>query len=423
MSECRIDTMPNRTHRNDTPTDNTTTQIPRGRRMSDQRAIVQELVRAAQRGEDVVLASVVRAAGATYRGVGARMLVRADGTTVGLLSGGCLEGEVMHRAARVRDSGEPEILAYGGRSNDELIWGFGTGCSGLVEILLERRSAGSAGALGALLASALDDARPSVIATVVRAAGDGASEIGARVLVRSPATATRDGNWGRGGALEAVIADAQSGEVGTRRGMNLEYAIPLPQEEARGDVVSIQVAFELVVPSIEVAICGSGPDVVPVARLATSLGWAVTVVDPRPVSFTPPERFGSARVVECAHSDRLADVISPSVRTAAIVMSHNFERDLDYLDSLARTGAGYIGVLGPRARTERLLGDLAARGRPVPESMHERLHAPIGLDVGGDGAEAIALSIVAEISAVMFGRPGSHLSESVAGIHEEPVLA
>ncbi|HLB10797.1 MAG TPA: XdhC family protein, partial [Gemmatimonadaceae bacterium] len=244
-----------------------------------------------------------------------------------------------------------------------------------------------------------------------------------RVLVRSPSMATRDGNWGRVGALEAVIADAQSGEVGARRGMNLNYAIPLHQDGARGEVVSIQVAFELVMPSIEVAICGSGPDVVPVARLATALGWAVTVVDSRPVSFTPPERFGSARVVECAHSDRLADVILPGARTAAIVMSHNYERDLDYLDALARADAVYIGVLGPRARTERMLGDLAARGRPFPESMRERLFAPIGLDVGGDGAEAIALSIVAEISAVMFGRPGSHLSENVAGIHEEPVFA
>jgi xanthine dehydrogenase accessory factor len=391
--------------------------------VSDQRAIAKELVSAAGRGESVVLASVVRTVGPTYRGVGARMVVRADGTTVGLLSGGCLEGDLVQRAAQVRESGAPEIVSYDGRADDELIWGLGLGCNGLVEILLERREAVSAGALGALLSSALDDAAPSVIATVVRAAGNGAPDVGARVLVRAPVRVVRDGNWGRGAVLDAVSADARSAQVSARRGMNLEYVLSGNPEESLDDAVTVQVAFELVAPSIEVVICGSGPDVVPVTRIATSLGWSVTVVDPRPVAFTPPERFASARVVECAHSECLGEVISPNARTAAIVMSHNYERDLDYLDALARTEVAYIGVLGPRARTERLLGDLASRGQPFPESMLGRVFGPIGLDIGGDGPEAIALSIIAEIAAVMSGREGSHLREGMASIHEATTLA
>jgi xanthine dehydrogenase accessory factor len=390
--------------------------------MSEQRAIARELVRASHSGESVVLASVVRTVGATYRGVGARMIVRADNTTVGLLSGGCLEGELVERAVRVRESGAPEVVSYDGRSGDELIWGLGLGCNGLVEILLEPRGAASAGALGALLDSALDDAAPSVLATVVRATGEGAPEIGARVLVRAPVHVSRDGDWGRGAALGAVIADAQSGQVRARRGMNLEYVLSRDIEGSLDAAVTVEVAFELVMPSIDIVICGSGPDVVPVARLATSLGWGVTVVDPRPVAFTPPERFGSARVVECAHSDCLGEVVSPNRRTVAVVMSHNYERDLDYLDGLARSDAAYIGVLGPRARTERLLRDLDARGRPFPEGMLDRLFAPIGLDLGGDGAEAIALSIVAEIAAVMSGRAASHLSGRAESIHEMPAL-
>ena len=136
-----------------------------------------------EQGESVVLASVVRTEGATYRAVGARMVVRADGATVGLLSSGCLEGEIIERAARVRESGIAEVMTYDGRSDEELVWGLGTGCNGLVEILLERRTAESAGVLGALLARALDDSQPSVIATVVRASGAGAPRVGARVLV------------------------------------------------------------------------------------------------------------------------------------------------------------------------------------------------------------------------------------------------
>src|SRR5256885_425699 len=323
--------------------------------MSEQRAVARELVRASQCKESVVLASVVRTEGATYRAVGARMLVREDGTTLGLLSSGCLEGEILERAARVRRTGIAEVMTYDGRSDDELVWGLGTGCNGLVEILLEPRTAESAGALGALLSRALDDSRTSVIATVVRASGPGAPEVGARVLVRAPVDVSREGDWGQSAVLGAVIADAWSAQIGVRRGMTLEYVLAQRDGSSLDDAVTAQLSFELVVPDIDLIICGSGPDAEPVARHATSLGWAVTVVDQRPPALIAPERFGDARVVECAHSESLGEVVTPSARTAAIIMSHNYERDLDYLDALARGEAAYIGVLGPRARTERLL--------------------------------------------------------------------
>jgi xanthine dehydrogenase accessory factor len=382
--------------------------------MSEQRAIARELARASRDNESVVLASVVRTEGTTYRAVGARMVVRANGAAVGLLSSGCLEGEILERAARVRESGIAEVMTYDGRSDDELVWGLGTGCNGLVEILLERRTAESAGTLGALLSRALGDAQPSVIATVVRASGAGAPGVGARVLVRAAGDDARDGDWGESAMLRAVISDAWSAQVSARRGVTLEYAL--------GQAVTAQLSFELVTPAINLIICGSGPDAVPVAALAASLGWSVTVVDPRPPALIGAERFATARVVECAHSESLCEAVAPTVRAAAIIMSHNYERDLDYLEALARSEIAYIGVLGPRARSERLLRDLESRGRPFPESMLARLFAPIGLDVGGDGAEAIALSIVSEVSSVMHGRPGAHLREGSAAIHETSSL-
>ena len=334
--------------------------------MSEQRAIARELIRASQRDESVVLASVVRTEGATYRAVGARMLVREDGTTAGLLSSGCLEGEIIERANRVRESGKPEVMTYDGRSDDELVWGLGTGCNGLVEILLERRTPESAGSLGTLLSRAIDETSPSVIATVVRTSGTCAPEVGARVLVSTPVDVSRDGEWGTSALLGAVIADARSSNVSARRGMTLEYVLALSNEHALGEAVTAQLSFELVVPGIELIICGSGPDAVPVARLATSLGWAVTIVDPRPASLIPAERFADARIVECAHSEWLCEIVAPGARSAAIIMSHNYERDLDYLDALAHSDAPYIGLLGPRDRTARLLRDLESRGRHSP---------------------------------------------------------
>lgn len=383
--------------------------------MSDQRAIAVELVRAARSGERVVLASVVRAEGSSYRGVGARMVIRANDTTVGLLSGGCLEGDLVTRASRVRESGRSAIATYDGRADDDLVWGLGLGCNGLVEVLLESCSPRRAGALGAMVLRALDEETPSVIATVVRAEGNGTPGVGVRALVRAGAAVVTEGEWGSGELLREAIADAAHAEPGARRGMNLDY---VPAEGA-----SARIAFELVLPTVQLVICGSGPDAIPVARLASALGWAVTVVDPRPATFTPPARFGAARVAECAHSGRLGDAVALSSRTAAIVMSHNYERDLDYLDALAVANVAYVGLLGPRARTERMLGDLAARGRPLPEAMLERVFGPIGLDLGGDGPEAIALSIVAELLAVMNGRAAAHLRERRSSIHDAEVTA
>ena len=242
------------------------------------------------------------------------------------------------------------------------------------------------------------------------------------MLVRGAGNVVRDGAWGSTAVLGAVIADARSAQISARRGLTLEYVLARSDERSTGETVTAQLSFELVTPPIDLIICGSGPDAIPVARLAASLGWQVTVVDPKPAALIAPTRFGDSRVVECAHSDSLCDAIAPTARTAAVVMSHNYERDLDYLDALTRSDVAYIGVLGPRERTERLLRDLESRGRPFPASMLARLFAPIGLNVGGDGAEAIALSIVAELSAVMHARSGVHLREGATAIHETASL-
>lgn len=205
--------------------------------------------------------------------------------------------------------------------------------------------------------------------------------------------------------------------------MNLDYVLAEDSDSGIDDAVMAQIAFEVIRPNVSLLVCGSGPDAIPVVRLGLSLGWDVTVVDPRPVAVLPPERFTGARVVECASSDNLGRVVATNPRTAAIVMSHNYERDLDYFDVLARSDVAYLGVLGPRARTERMLDDLVSRGRACGDGMRSRIHAPIGLDVGGDGAEAIALSIIAEISAVMHGRSGASLRERDASIHESLSLS
>ena len=180
-----------------------------------------------------------------------------------------------------------------------------------------------------------------------------------------------------------------------------------------------QVAFEVVTPAVRLLVCGSGPDAVPVVRFATQLGWDVSVIDHRPVAHAHPERFPDARVVECADPLRLADAVPLTPHTTAVVMSHHFGRDTDYVQALLAAGVAYVGVLGPRSRTDRVLAELAARGvAPDARAAHgARVYGPVGLDVGGDGPEAIALAVIAEVSAVASGRSGGHLRDRSAPLH------
>lgn len=381
--------------------------------MSDQHIIVNELARAANADETAVLVSVVRTAGSTYRGVGTRMLVRADDTTAGLLSGGCLEADLVEHAKRVRASGVPDIVLYDTSSGDDFVWGLGLGCNGLVEVLLEPLTPDRALALSQLLHAALTSAAPTVLATVIRSSGDCAPSVGERMLIDSSANnVTCEGAWDDLTTLCAVRQATIDGAVNARRGMTQDFSLNNTQ---------VQVAFEVVTPRVDIVLCGSGPDTVPVARMATELGWTVTVVDRRSAAFMPPGRFAAAvRIAECPDAMRLRDVVELTPRTAVVVMSHSYERDLDYLDALATADVGYIGLLGPRTRTERMLGDLTSRGRLGVIKLRDRIYGPIGLDIGGDGPEAIALSIVAEISAVVSDRPGSHLRDRSVPIHGDP---
>ena len=384
--------------------------------MSDQRAIVQGLAEAAARGERVVLASVVRTAGSAYRGVGTRMLVRADDSSAGLVSGGCLEADLVARAKRLRDGDRAELVTFDSLSDDDdMVWGLGLGCNGLVEILLEPLSPSKSAALSTLLGAALDGDVPVLIATVVQSDGAGAPAVGARARLPLTAAGRREhaGDWGSHSLLDRAAADAPGLAEGARRGAIRDYPLP---EGGRA-----RIAFELVAPTVRLVVCGSGPDAQPVVRLAVGLGWSVTVVDHRPVALARPERFPGARLVECASASSLAASVSLDVRTAGVVMSHHYGRDLDYLDALLSSEAGYVGVLGPKARSERMLAELAGRGRAYSrEALEGRLFGPVGLDIGGDGPEAIALAIVAEVAAVSAGRGGGHLRERQAPIHGAP---
>ncbi len=369
--------------------------------MTTHRAIVDSLSRAASAGESTVLATVVRVTGSSYGGVGARMLVRVDGSTVGLVSGGCLESDLAEHARRVSGTQRAEVVRYDTRNDEDAPWGLGLGCNGLIDVLVEPLSPEQAGDIANILEKALTSDEPAVIATVIKSdAEKNSPALGAHALLFGGGV-KKLGDWGSNRFLAEAGARRDDALAAGRRGFVQEVA-------------GAEIAFEVVNPSLQFVVCGSGPDALPIAAIAVQLGWTVTVVDHRPLTDSHVGRFPGARVVECSDATKLAAVVNLTPRTAAVVASHHFERDRNYMQALLASDADYIGMLGPRARTEKMLADLAERGIRPDTS---RLFAPVGMDIGGDGPDAIALSIVTEAATVMNHRTCGHLRDKRGPLH------
>ena len=370
--------------------------------MSTTRVIIDALASASEAEQRIVLATVVRISGSSYGGVGTRMVIRGDGTTIGIVSGGCLESDLAEHAREVHKTGVAKVVSYDTRADDDAAWGLGLGCNGLIDVFLEALDPPEAGALAVLFEQAIDSGDPAVLATVISRSHDAASpSIGAHALVQRDTVETI-GDWGTTDLLDPIVNDSRDAFTERRKGLIREYA-------------DTSVAFEVVMPSIRLVICGNGPDVVPLVSFATELGWNVAVVDHRPLDHAHPERFPGADVVECAEPNVLGDAIALTAHTAAVVMSHNYARDLGYLRALLASEVAYIGMLGPRARTERMAAEINLSGENI--AIGERLFAPVGLDIGGEGPDGIALSIISEVSARMTGTKGGSLRDRNEPLH------
>lgn len=361
--------------------------------MRELREILDAFHELTERGETAVLASLVHASGSTYRRPGARMLIRADGSFLGLLSGGCLEGDLVEHAARVRREGQPTLVHYDATVEDDMIWGLGLGCAGRVEILLEPIDATHPGPLRWLEAW-LGTRTHGAMATDLSP-----ERLGQRVAFDLEAGCRPGPGAEVDPELEGWLRDA----VTTGRGRRFE-------REGR------DLAIEEVAPPLRLVVFGAGPDAGPVVRLAQDLGWETHVADGRP-AYARAEAFPGARVV-CAPADEAVASVGVDADTFALVMTHHYLHDRALLASLLPGPAAYIGLLGPKARADDLLADLEAQGAGPEDGADARLHAPAGLDLGGEGPEAIALALIAEVQAYAAGRSGGWLRDRKGPIHD-----
>jgi xanthine/CO dehydrogenase XdhC/CoxF family maturation factor len=329
------------------------------------------------------------------------MLFRDDGVVVGLVSGGCLEADLAERARAVLAGGAAHTVVYDLRSPDDLVWGLGLGCGGEIRVLLEHLAPASPvdRALRAV-AAARRERRSSAIATVFEVGGETDVRAGDRLWLIDGAgpegtLAERELTSPLARALRAAIAGARTSVIDL--------------ETAHG---SVGVLVEHVPTPIRLVVCGAGTDAMPVVRIAAGLGWHVTVLDHRPAR-ARAELFPEAREVRCVDFAGAVDV-DVDARTAVVLMTHHALHDRRLLARFLDSAAPYVGALGPRRRTDILLREIGSA-----PAARATLYAPVGLDIGSETPEEIALAVVAEVHAVLASRAGGSLRESRAPLHAD----
>ena len=359
-------------------------------------------------GRPCALATVVEVLGSAYRRPGARMLVTDDGQLTGAISGGCLEGDARQRARQAIFRGQPALVTYDTRDEDDPRHGLGPGCQGVVRILLEPLDFAASDNPMELLRTFAQHPEPAVLATVFETDAAGLrAAVGQRLLL-SEAGVVRGTPYRVRPLLAAPLAEA------ARATRALGQSQVLDVETDAGPVRAL---LEVLTPPLRLVVYGAGNDAQPLVQLAASLGWHITVVDGRPHLATAA-RFPAAAAVRVVPAQDLATQ-APDAAAYHVLLSHNYAYDLAALQTLLPSPAPYIGLLGPRAKARRLLEELDFTAAEAAQVLLSRLHSPIGLSLGGETPEEIALAIVAEIQAVKNGRAPRHLRDTTAAIHAD----
>jgi len=344
-----------------------------------------------QRGDAAVLVTLVRVEGSSYRRVGARVLIAANGDSAGTISGGCLEAEVVRKAKWMVRHGAV-VERYSTLFDDTADIPYGLGCGGTVDLLLEPAGTAEFEAVMQAMAATLKGERRQVVTR----------------LQENSATLTREVHDERGELLFASAKDA-AGACASLEGHGFSRAVSgLPKNrgfspEGIPEPAVLAEWLELLEPPQRLIVLGAGDDAQPMVQMAALLGWSVLVADGR-TQMATAQRFPEAERV--VYSDSVA-AFAIGERDAVVIMSHSYEQDRAWLTEALPARPRYLGLLGARHRSALLVSEAAARLGWSVERVCDGLFAPLGMDLGGDGAEAIALATIAEIHACCEGKLGA----------------
>lgn len=357
--------------------------------MKELEQILRLWAKAEAAGEPAVLATVVKTQGSSYRLPGARLLLTRGGEREGSVSGGCLEEDLVKKAWWLTESG-PIVRRYDTTPDGEIATTYGLGCNGIIHVLLERMEAGRAPVLN-LIRNVRSERVPAAVAHAIAPS----NLAGQRVMIGVHGETIQ--NVTNLELASAMAAEARSAQVEqSSRSLRLDDGVEL--------------FVETLTPAIRLLVFGAGDDAVPLTTLAKYLGWEVSIFDGR-AHYARREKFPAADevLVRPAGESR----VETDPWTVAVLMSHSYSQDLANLQELSSTPLRYLGILGPRKRTLQLLADAGIDSAAAIPG----LHGPMGLDIGADGPQQVALAVLAEIQASLNGREGGPLRQRVGSIH------
>lgn len=360
---------------------------------------LQEIIKHFERLESsaskTVLATVVDVKGSSYRLPGARMLIGENGEIIGTVSGGCLEADVLERARRVLQTGVSEVFTYDTTARESSVFSLNMGCRGVIRILLERPN----NDLIDFFRTIYTSGESGLAATLIEANRKNETAPGRRLLLNAGKPFTSDFPPHQ---IENILPECVS---------------VLSEKHSKHLATDYGEFFlEYIAPPVSMIIFGAGFDALPLAELSKNLGWRLTLVDHRP-AFADEKRFPQADKIIVSRPENAREYLTIDENTVAVVMTHNYEHDKKILGFLLNSKARYVGALGPKRRTENILRELQDAGENVSIEQLKNLYAPIGLDIGADTPESIALSIAAEIKSVLANRAGGFLRRREGSIY------
>ncbi len=372
--------------------------------MKEIRDIIKSYEAALAAGKKSALATVVHVEGSSYRRAGARMLIAEDGMLTGAISGGCLEGDALRKALHVMVEQRSVLVTYDTMDEDDATLGIGLGCNGIIQILIEPIQADDPLNPIALLKMVNANRQPSVLVTFFSLKNRKGQQPGTRYLINLA---------NQSGAapfpeMESPLKEDSQQALNSQASSWQQYAT------GAGEMTAF---IEYIPPVVTLVLIGAGNDVMPMVEYADILGWETKVVDGR-ANYAKPERFAKACQVLVAKPEQVLRQLDLDDRTVFALMTHNYNYDKAMLLELCRKNARYIAMLGPRKKLQRMLDEFEAEGIQLTPQNLDSIHSPSGLDIGAENSEEIALSIIAEIKAVLSGRSGQPLRGKGGEIHD-----
>lgn len=351
-------------------------------------------------GRQTALATVVHVEGSSYRRPGARMLVEDNGKMTGAISGGCLEGDALRKALQAINQRQNKLITYNSLDEDDIEFGVQLGCNGIIHILFEPVDPNNANNPIALLQRVYIERRDAVLVTL----------FSLNHVLHQPGTCLFfDGEH----TYDNIENKTLHIEIKKDAAIALAGKSSFLKQYSNHELAAF---VELIQPPVSLVVVGAGNDAFPLVEMATVLGWQLTVIDGR-LTHANRNRFTQVDQLIAAKPAEAIRNIYIDKRTVFVLMTHNYKYDLEMLKLLLQTSCGYIGTLGPKKRLERMLGELQENGFSISEEQRTKIYGPTGIDIGAETAEEIALSVLAEIKAVLSNHKGAFLRDRTSGIH------